>query len=677
MKNKLFKNYISFLISIFSIEILFRVLSNMPLIDWAMVRLFLSCNILSLLVSLITLPLKEKQEKVISLFLFFIVTLYAILQAGFKNYLGVYISFGTSSQLGAVTEYVKDYFDSFNTYFYAMAVPFLLYFLYKIFFEKKIFKTYYFEVGTVFEKKGLKKYTSISVFILFLSGLLYYISLNISFMQNTLQLESTKTLFKNPSNPNISVNQFGITVFGLLDIKTTLLPTEEQEIRYFENKNTEEVTDNTRHRDDTSWLELNNNTTDANYKTLNNYFMSREITPKNEYTGYFKDKNLIVIMMESVNEIFINPEYYPTFYKLYNEGWSFTNSYSPRNSCSTGNNEMSGMISLFSIYRTCTANDYKDNIYPESIFNLYNQKGYTTNSFHNYTEHYYYRATIHQNMGSGIYYGVEDLGIPYKNAYKEWPSDISLMEEAMKRIDTEHPFMSWITTVTSHQPYYTSSEYGDKYLHLFENTNYPVTLKRYMSKLKELDLALARLLELLEEKNVLEDTVIVLYGDHYPYGLSNEDLNYVLSYNVNERNNVDKTPFVIYNAGQTPKVFTEYTSYINILPTIANLFDLEYDPRLYIGEDILSPDYKTSYKNRVILADGSWENVIGRYDATNGIMTYFGEQDYTEEEVISYNGEINDMIKMSNLAITTNYFKYLSDGLSSSTENDEIQNDTN
>ena len=72
--------------------------------------------------------------------------------------------------------------------------------------------------------------------------------------------------------------------------------------------------------------------------------------------------------------------YYPNFYKMYTEGWSFQNSYSPRNSCSTGNNEMSGMISLFSIYRTCTANDYKNNIYNESIFGLFNQAGYNTSS---------------------------------------------------------------------------------------------------------------------------------------------------------------------------------------------------------------------------------------------------------------------------------------------------------
>lgn len=620
------------------------------------------------------MPLKETTGKIISSMLFLLATIYAILEAGFKNFLGVYISLGTSSQLGAVKEYISDYFSSFNPLFYTMVIPFFLYLFYKIFFEKRVFKSYFKEIGSLWEKQETKKNVAFTFLILLLFCILYYSSLSINFMQNAIQLESTKTLFKNPSNPNISVNQFGIITFGLLDIKTTIFSSKENEILYFEKQEEKEWTDQTRHIDDTKWIELNEKTTDNNYKTLNNYFMSRTITDKNEYTGVFKDKNLIVIMMESVNEIFINPEYYPTFYELYTEGWSFKNSYSPRNSCATGNNEMSGMTSLFTIYRKCTANDYKENIYPQSIFNVFNKAGYQTNSFHNYTEKYYYRSTIHQNMGSNHYYGVEDLEIPYDNTYKEWPSDILLMEEAIEHIDTTKPFMAWMTTVTSHQPYYVSSEFGDKHLSLFENKDYSIELKRYMSKLKELDLALERLLELLTEQNILDDTVIVLYGDHYPYGLENKDINEVLPYDVEERNNIDKTPFVIYNSATPKKVFEEYTSYMNILPTLANLFDLDYDPRLYMGEDILDPYYKNSYKNRVILADGSWENGIGRYDATNGIMTYFEENDYTNEEIIAFNKEINDQIKMSNLAITTNYFKYLSDGLEEMNENTEIEN---
>lgn len=662
-KNKLFKNYISFLLPLFIVEVFFRVLSSMPIFDWAVFRIFLSCNILALFVSGITCFLNELTSRIVSGVVLFIASIYAVLQAGFMNFLGVYISIGTSSQLGAVKEYIADYFASFDFVFWLLLLPFVFYILYKIFLERKLFIDYFKEEESIFTKRENKRSAILSLVLIVVLYFFYYQTLSISFMQNELQLESTKSLFKKPENPNISVNQFGTSVFGILDVKTTLLGSKEEEIIDFtESEKPTEVTDYSRIIDDTKWIELNNETTNPNHKTLNSYFMNRTITDKNEYTGTFKGKNLIVIMMESVGEIFIHPEYYPTFYKMYTEGYGFTNNYSPRNSCATGNNEMSGMVSLFSIYRTCTTNTYKENIYPESIFGLFNNAGYTTSSYHNYDETYYFRSTIHKNMGSGAFYGVKDLKIPYTWEYKEWPSDILLMERSMEHIDTTKPFMAWMTSVTSHQPYYVSSEYGDKYLDLFKDTGYSLATKRYMSKLKELDLALARLLELLTEKGVLDDTVIVLYGDHYPYGLHDEDIETVLP-NALERNNIEKTPFVIYNSAIEGKSFDQYTSYLNIVPTIANLFDLDYDPRLYVGEDILGTSYINSYKNRVLFADGSWENDKAYYNATIGKINYFGEETYTNEEIVKYNKEISNMIKMSNLAITSNYFEYLSNGL--------------
>ena len=665
MKNKLIKNYIAFLLPMFLLEVLFRILSNMAVFDWAIFRIFLSCNIIALVISIITCFLKESIGRVIEIIVFFIITAYTICQAGFENFIGVYISIGTSSQLGAVTEYIKDYFASFDAIFWTMAIPFLLYVVYKCFLEKKIFVSLYKEEKSIFTKRVNRKSALIALGCVVLLSVMYYQTLTLKFMQNELQLESTKALFKNPENINISVNQFGTSVFGILDIKTTLFKTEDVELFDFkENKNDpEEITDQTRIIDDTAWSLLQNETKNNNHKTLNSYFMNREIADKNEYTGLFEGKNLIVIMMESVNEIFINPEYYPTFYKMYTEGFSWENNYSPRNSCATGNNEMSGMVSLFSINRICTANQYKNNKYDESIFGLFNKAGYQTSSYHNYDETYYFRSTIHKNMGSGAFYGVKDLKIPYTSEYKEWPSDILLMEKSMEHIDTTEPFMAWMTTVTSHQPYYVSSEYGDKHLNLFKNTNYSTATKRYMSKLKELDLALARLLELLEEKDILDDTVIVMYGDHYPYGLKDNDIKSVLP-DALERNNIEQTPFVIYNSATEGHHFTEYTSYLNLLPTVANLFNLDYDPRLYVGEDILAENYGVSYKNRVIFADGSWENEVAYYNSTTGKINYFGEKTYSNEEIVAFNKEISNMIKMSNLAITSNYFEYLSNGLS-------------
>ena len=654
LTNNILKNYLILTISLFGIEMIFKAIENTSVLDWSSLRIFMGISIISLFLSILLSFCKKWIANILTFLIVIIATIYAIAQAGFENYLGVYISINTSSQLGAVKEYVRDYIASFNGIFYIITIPLVLLIIYKIL-EKFILKD---KKLNIYTKKEDNIARIIALVFLVLFSVFYYASLSLRFMQNEIQLVKTKTLFKNPSNPNIAVNQFGVEMFGILDIKTALFPVNEtsNEVKFVsKNNGNTEITNYTRTVDDTAWQNLNNNEANIDYKTLNNYFMSRNITDKNEYTGMFEGKNLIVIMMESVNNILLDENIYPNFAKLYKNGWYWENAYSPRNSCSTGNNEMTGMISLYSIYRTCTANVYMNNKYEESIFGLFNNKGYTTTSYHDYTEKYYYRSTIHKNMGSSKYYGVSDLGISYNNEYKEWPSDVLLMDKSSEIFTQNSPFMAWITTVSPHQPYYSDSELSKIYYDSFANTGYPSNVKRYMSKLKVLDDSLGELLKILEEKGILDDTVIVLYADHYPYGLTNSDISKVLGDGINKYNEVDRTPFVIYNSKMTPKTYSEYTSYVNVLPTVANLFNLDYDPRLYMGTDLLS----SSYQNRVVFADGSWQTPVGFYYASTGRMSYFNDDRYTNDEIVNINTDVDNMIKYSNLAIKTNYFEHL------------------
>lgn len=633
-----------------------------------------------MLISVLVSFLGRIGSNIVTALIAFIASFYATLQAGFYNYLGVFISIGTSSQLGAVTDYIHDYFDSFKPSFYLLFIPVVFLLLFYIFLERKIrvlekndeisftekFNTIDMkkdeEDRRQKNKKNILKNARINyvIILILLAGLFYY-SLSADFMQNELQLRTTKELFYYPDLPNLAVGQFGIETFGLIDVETTLFPrkTEEDEFLPYVKPEAQEITSYTRIIDDTAWEAWAEETKNSDYKKLNNYFLSRPITDKNEYTGMFKDKNLIVIMLESVNTIALDENYYPNITRLAKEGWNFENAFSPRNACSTGNNEMSGMVSLYSINRTCTANLYKNNVYPEAIFNLFNTAGYTTNSFHNYTQQYYDRKTMHPNMGSGKFYNTIDLGIPYSTVYEEWPSDVALVEKAFEHIDTEEQFMTWFTTVSSHQPYTVDSELGRANLDLFKDTNYPISLKRYMSKLKVLDDAIGTLIATLEKKGILDDTVIVMYADHYPYGLTNSTLNKYFEYDVNVNYEVDRTPFIIYNSSLTAATYTQYTSYMNILPTLANLFDLDYDPRLYAGYDLFSEDYP----DRVVFADGSWQDAIAFYNATTGKITYFGDETYDSEYIIAVNKEISTLIKMSNTAITSDYFNALFKGI--------------
>lgn len=694
--NNVFKNYFLLMLTLFAEEVIFRYCVGSPILDWALLRIFVGVNIVSLLCGALFSFCGRIAGNILTFVVAAIGTVYAIAQAGFENYLGVYMSFGTTSQAGAVRDYIVDYLQSFSWTFWLIAIPLVFLLFFYLFIDHRIKvlerndeidfadkfdgieRKKQNEVYIKKRKKARKRNGIINAFVLALlfSGFYYY-SLSAPFMQNDIQLKTTKELFNNPDIPNIAMGQFGYTMYAFVDVKSVFLPSEEPETTEFDDgyqKEEQVISDYTRYIDDTLWEQVISNEKNANYKKLSNYYISQEITDKNDFTGFFKGKNLIVIMMESTTNIAINEEYYPNLYKLYNEGWSWQNAYSPRNSCSTGNNEMSGMVGLYTINNSCTANNYKNNVYPEAIFNLFNNAGYTTSSYHNYTEQYYARATIYPNMGSGHYYGVQELGIPYSNVYQEWPSDVELMERVLDLTEDQDKFMAWITTVSAHQPYTQSSELGNKYLDLFKDTNYNTSLKRYMSKLKEFDNAIGTLLNGLEEQGKLDDTVIVLYADHYPYGLTTSTLNSYFDYDVTEGYEVDRTPFIIYSTQMQAEKHSEYTSYMNITPTIANLFDLDYDPRLYAGKDILSD----TYENRVIFADGSWKDSVAFYNAATGKITYSEPNTtYTAEEIKQINTVIKNRIAMSNLAIKTNYFAYLAEAKNKYVVDDISSSDAN
>lgn len=659
LNNNLIKNFIIILTFTILLEITFRFICGSQVFDVSLLRIFIGLSFISLVISFILSWCNKTCSKVLIILLSLVFSIYSFLQLGFNNFIGVYMSFNTSSQLGAVTSYVKEFLLSFLGKFYFIFIPFILLILYYIFLDKfteRNFNKKFVLKSHIKYEPGIRTITTL--LLLFVIGFVYNETLTAKFMQNELQTVSNEELFQYPSVPSLVINEFGIIGFGFLDVKS--LYVDPPDAYVFEATDENVSYETSRTFDDSLWEELIATETNESLNNINNYLINNTITDYNDYTGIFSGKNLIVIMMESVNEIIINPDLYPNFYKMYSEGISFTNNYSPRNSCATGNNEFSAMTGLYSIQNNCTANIYRNNTNNTAIFNLFNNAGYRTSSMHDYTEYYYYRSIIHTNMGSRAYYGVQDLGIPYYNEYKNWASDEDFMQVAMDITlsDTSEPFMLWLTTVSSHQPYNQSSVEGDKYLDLTEGTDYPMDLRRYMSKLKTLDNALGILLNRLEEAGELDDTVIVLFGDHYPYGLKDTTINNVLEYDLDDYER-EKTPLVIYNSEIEAQSIDKYTSYVNLTPTIANLFNLDYDPRLYMGSDVFSDDYW----NLVVFADGSWKNDLVYYNAATSEVKYYTEELISIEEIRKINQTITTKMQMSSSIIQNNYYEYLNESL--------------
>ena len=666
LKNNLIKNYMILVVFFSLLEISFRLISGISINNIALLRIFIGVNFVSVLLSFILSWFNKLISKILVLLVSFALSAYTFFQIGFNNFIGVYASVNTKSQLGAVKDYIIDFFASFKATYYLAFIPFILLIIYYLFLdkltEKRIDKRFPLKTNIMFEP-GIRTITSILV--LTFTGFLYYTSLDASFMQNKLQTISNKELFAYPSIASTTINQFGVLGFGFLDIKSTMVEAPSKVIyTAFENNGKDNSnTESKREIDDTILDEIIKNEKDTTLNNINNYIKNKDITDYNSHTGMFEGKNVIVIMMESTNDIIINKDLYPNFYKLYSEGISFKNNYSPRNSCATGNNEFSGMTGLYTIQNNCTANVFSNNTYFTSIFNIFKNAGYRATSMHDYTEQYYVRNIIHKNLGSEAYYNANDLNIKYYNEYKNWASDEDFMNAAMDITlnDTSNkPFMLWLTTVSGHQPYKVSSVEGDKYLSITEGTDYSMEVRRYMSKLKTFDNGLGILLDKLKASGKLDDTVIVMYGDHYPYGLKNKDISSVLTYNLDDYE-VERVPMVIYNSTIKSEVVEKYSSYINLTPTLANLFNLDYDPRYYMGTDVFSDDYL----NMVAFADGSWKNADVYYNASSGSIKYYTSNEYTTDELIRINNIVTNRMQISESIIRNNYFNYLDNKIKS------------
>ena len=657
-KKKLFFMLLVEIIYLFLVEIGFKVIFGSTILDWSTLRILVSSTMIGGLLFFVTSPMKPILKKIILITFNFLVVIYSWLQLCFMDFLGAFISMGSAEQGTKITDYIGDFIVSVSPKNYFLFIIFILFVLY-IIFEKKIIKS---EGNKELSLKALTTYYWVLLYVL-VTSLLFMLTLDLNFMQNKYQTISNKELFKNTTNPSLAIKNFGTTVYFMLDLKSTLFGTNNESeytpiILSEEPKKIE--TDNSRHIDDTIWDLVIKEEKDASFTKLNQYFKNREITDKNEYTGIFKGKNLIVVMMESVGSAVFErkySEYFPTLHKLYSDGITAVNHYSPRNNCATGESELTTATSLYSIETTCTVNTYKNNVYPEALLSMFKTNGYYTSAYHDYTDQYYNRSYYEKNFGAIDFFNVKGLNMSYNSAYVEWPSDVVFVEKALpKFIDKEH-FASFMVTVTSHSPYMYSSEQGNKYMSLFDDLNVDTTTKRYLSKVKVVDLAIEKMIQELAEAGKLEDTVIVLYGDHYPYALSNKEYNSLTEIDITVNQEMDRTPLIIYNSNVDSKAITKYATQLDITPTLLNMFGIDYDPRFYLGHDLLS-----EYNDYAVFPDNSWYSQIGFYNASKGVFLPKDpttEAGFYDEEIIKMNEQVNELRNMSALAIKKNYFKNL------------------
>lgn len=635
--------FITLFICLLFIETVFKIYAFPNSFDLEYIRVILFTIVTSLSLTLINYLINEKMGDIIILILLFIISIYSIAQLGFKIFLGNYMSVNaTGDGAGRITEQICDFVSYIKLEYYIILLPFII-LLFITIFKKNRHKVI--KVPFVFN----------IILLFFIIGMhhLSLLTLNDNVFQVKNQIVTNKSLYEKPVIQELALKQLGSVRFLIRDIIYMINPnsgeSEDFVVEISEKKQVSEEKNFQRFIDDSEWLELINNEQNEKINALNKFFISKPITDKNIMTGRFKDKNLILIMIEAFDMMAINKELTPTLYKLANEGWYFDNYYTPMYSHPTGETEFIALTSLVPISYGCTPNLYKDNNYATAIFKLFNKAGYYSSSYHNYSDKFYDRTIIHKNMGSTKFYNNDDLEIEELSG---WPSDLELMEEALPHFINEDNFFSFIITAGTHFPYNSDSSLRRRHWDKVKDLDYPNEIKTYLAKMIDLDLGMEYLIKELEKNNKLDDTVIVMFSDHHPVHMKMEYINEASPIDRFEDFNEDKTPLIIYNGELEARKYSMLGSTFDILPTIANLFDLDYDPRYYLGKDLFSKEERI-----VIFANGSWITEKGLYSSTDGKLKV-----YDEELPSNYIKEMNEKVKnymyVSDQILRTDYYKY-------------------
>ena len=456
-----------------------------------------------------------------------------------------------------------------------------------------------------------------------------YGSANSSLEWNTWQ--NPRNIYKNFNDANKSMSITGLYEYTIRNFYITFLQTEEEE-------------------------------TSEDYEFLMEAF-SVNNNEVNKYTGIFKNKNLIFVQLEGIDDWLLTEKDMPTLYGMLNNSFVFQNHYSYYNGGgSTFNSEFAvntGFITPLSY--TQNAYSFNKNSFPYSMANMFKNQDYVVNAFHMNSGEYYSRQTNYTNWGYDKYYGLLDINDYKDKSYtldRELINDVTFQE---KMFPKDSKFVDYLITYSNHLPF-TNTKGVCKLLYDMEmdlddtvdmgeessSTFVQLTEEECIRKqAHETDYMMELLLKKLTELNLIDDTVIVVFTDHYLYTV--EDKTILDKYKNTSNNLINKTPFFIWQNNMKRTNIKEVTSQLNILPTTLNLFGINYNPNYYIGSDALS----SNYKGIVFFSDYSWYD--GNIYVDNSVIANNkrSSQEYLDEK----NYYIHYLTKKNDLAIKYNEIK--------------------
>ena len=507
-----------------------------------------------------------------------------------------------------------------------------------------------------------------------------------------------KELYNSDTNYNDQVEQLGLINMLRLDIKHMIWPVE-SEIDVPDDPtpppDTPEDPETAKYKPNKmnlDFAQMQKDTTNNNIKQLAQYFSTVTPTMQNEYTGMYKDYNVVFFTVEGLSGYALDPLLTPTLWKITHEGLVFNNYYTALHFTSTSNGECQHLLGLYpksgfpiSMSRT---GELKTNTY-FSLARQLNRLGYKSYGYHN-NINMYGRTGSHPNLGYDWRY------IHYTDSYKMYADSIDyegakgenqgklrwmqrdsyMVEHTVDDyINSDKPFNVYYLTVSGHTPYtYTSWAWGTSGSNWINDERvkaltYTEKTKAYEMAAMECDKAVEILIQKLEEAGKLDKTLIVLSPDHVPYAdidaleeLTGKKFGNSSDFEaINERNidfEVYHSCLAIWSGSMTEtKQIDKVCCQVDILPTVSNLLGLEYDSRMLGGTDILSTS-----EGLVVFASKSWRSDKGFYNSFTKKFTPNEGVNMSQSALDTYvkymDSVANNRLKITNMIIESNFYNF-------------------
>ena len=621
-----FKRYLYILLSLLYLDLIFNLFAYNNYLFTSVINIFLFDVINAFIIFILTSIFKDKINKINTYIIYLILWFWYGLHYVFYKVFITPFSIALFRQSDQTLKFAKNIIISIlqNS---PILILFLIPFLCLICFKKKI----------KFDKIDTKSVLRYALVMVLCIGA--YIG-NI-FIQDR-GVGSTYNLYYETNNISLNIENLGVMGATYLDVKRSIIGFNDKIIDV-EKKDT---------GDDAEYNYENINFDNGNNKIINKFMQNEIGTKKNEYTGMFKGKNLIFIVAESFSEIAVSEEYTPTLYKLVHEGFDFENFYTSNN-LSTIGGEFQALTGLYADNEILSSWRGGLAYYPYGMGNLFKQAGYNTYAYHDNDAYYQDRNVYLNRLGFDNYKGC-NTGLEKIMDCSIWPkSDIQMMDVTVDDyINSDTPFITYYMTVSGHF-YYTFGDnaISNKNKDLVKDLDYPEDVKGYIATQIELDRAIELLINKLEAANKLDDTVIVLLADHYPYNLPIKHINMLSSYERDSLIEANSNNLIIYNSKMEKRKIDKVGMSIDVLPTVLNLFGIPYDSRLIMGKDILSDS-----EGIAIFKDKSWVTNKGTYHASLRKFDAY-QVDVSTEYVDRINAIVNNRVAISKMIVDNNYYK--------------------